>query len=43
MAGVGLITGKELMGHKHLAMTLCYAYPALDHERLAVEVLSTGM
>ena len=43
MAGVGLITVKELMGHKHLAMTLCYAHPAPVTKRLAVEVLSAGM
>ena len=27
MAGVGLITVKELMGHKHLAMTLPMRIP----------------
>jgi hypothetical protein len=31
---------KELMGHKHIAMTLRYAHLALGHMRAAVEVLS---
>ena len=33
---------KELMGHKHIAMTLRYAHLAPGHKRAAVEVLSGG-
>jgi integrase len=42
MAGVDLVTVKELMGHKHIAMTLRYAHLAPGHKRAAVEVLSGG-
>lgn len=42
MAGVDLATVKELMGHKHIAMTLRYAHLAPGHKRAAVEVLSGG-
>jgi hypothetical protein len=39
MAGVDLTTVKELMGHKHIAMTLCYAHLAPGHKRAAIAVL----
>jgi hypothetical protein len=42
MAGVDLATVKELMGHKHIAMTLRYAHVTPGHKRAAVEVLSGG-
>jgi integrase len=42
MAGVDLATVKELMGHKHIAMTLRYAHLTQAHKRAAVEVLSGG-
>jgi integrase len=42
MAGVDLATVKELMGHKHIAMTLRYAHLTPGHKRAAVEVLSGG-
>ena len=34
MAGVDLATVKELMGHKHIAMTLRYAHPAPSHKAI---------
>ena len=39
MAGVDLTTVKELMGHKHIAMTLRYAHLAPGHKRAAIAVL----
>lgn len=39
MAGVDLTTVKELMGHKHIAMTLRYAQLAPGHKRSAIAVL----
>jgi integrase len=39
MAGVDLTTVKELMGHKHITMTLRYAHLAPGHKRLAIEAL----
>lgn len=39
MAGVDLVTVKELMGHKTLAMTLRYAHLSPSHQRQAVERL----
>ena len=34
---------KELMGHKHIAMTLRYAHLAPGHKRSAVEVLEQSV
>jgi integrase len=39
MAGVDLATVKELMGHKHIAMTLRYAHLSSDHKQAAVKKL----
>jgi hypothetical protein len=39
MAGVDLTTVKELMGHKHIAMTLRYVHLAPGHKRSAIAVL----
>ena len=39
MAGVDLTTVKELMGHKHIAMTLRYAHLSPGHKRSAIAVL----
>ena len=39
MRGVDLTTVKELMGHKHINMTLRYAHLAPGHKRAAIAVL----
>ena len=39
MAGVDIMTVKELLGHKTLAMTLRYAHLAPSQKTKAVEVL----
>ena len=39
MRGVDLATVKELMGHKHIHMTLHYAHLAPGHKRSAIAVL----
>jgi integrase len=39
MAGVDLPTVKELMGHKHIAMTLRYVHLSSDHKQRAVDTL----
>ena len=40
MAGVDIMTVKELLGHKKLDMTLRYSHLAPDHKRKAIENLS---
>lgn len=40
MAGIDLLTVKELMGHKSITMTLRYAHLSPDHKRKAVEALA---
>ena len=42
MAGVDLLTVKELLGHKTLAMTLRYSYLSPTHQRQVVERLTPG-
>jgi Phage integrase family len=42
MAGVDLATVQELMGHKHLTMTLRCAHLAPGHKRLAIEAVDRG-
>lgn len=39
MAGIDIITVKELLGHKSLTMTLRYAHLAPSHKVKAVEML----
>lgn len=38
MAGVDLRTIQELMGHKHIKMTMRYSHPTAEHKRRAVEI-----
>lgn len=40
MAGIDLLSVKELLGHKELEMTLRYAHLSPDHKKSAVEVLA---
>ncbi len=46
MAGIDLVTIKELLGHKSLSMTMRYAHLAPGHKHKAVntldEILSNG-
>ncbi|MFC1769886.1 tyrosine-type recombinase/integrase [Nitrospirota bacterium] len=39
MAGVGIVTVKELLGHKSLKMTLRYSHLAASHKQRAVGML----
>lgn len=39
MAGVDLVTVKELLGHKRIEMTLRYSHLSCDHKKRAVKVL----
>jgi len=43
MAGVDLVTVKELLGHKSIEMTLRYAHLSPHHKRWAVETLTSQM
>jgi site-specific recombinase XerD len=40
MAGVDIVTVKELLGHKSLTMTLRYAHLSQGHKSRAVELLT---
>ena len=39
MNKVDLVTIKELMGHKSIAMTMRYSHPTPEHKKQAVESL----
>jgi integrase len=43
MAGIDLTTIKELLGHKHLTMTLRYAHLAPSHKVKAVDILDKAL
>jgi site-specific recombinase XerD len=43
MAGADLMTVKELLGHKSLAMTLRYSHLAPAHKRRAVDLLDAAL
>jgi integrase len=43
MAGVDLTTVKELLGHKHLTMTLRYSHLAPSHKVKAVDILDNAL
>ena len=43
MAGVDLVTIKELLGHKDIKMTLRYAHLAPSHKVKAVDVLDKAL
>ena len=40
MAGVDIVTVKELMGHKDITMTMRYSHPTPEHKKQAVERLN---
>lgn len=40
MAGVDIVTVKELMGHKDISMTMRYSHPTPEHKKQAVERLN---
>ncbi|MBI5588739.1 MAG: tyrosine-type recombinase/integrase, partial [Deltaproteobacteria bacterium] len=42
MAGVDIVTVKEILGHKTMTMTLRYAHLAPSHKKKAVEALENG-
>ena len=39
LGGVDLVTGKELMGHADISVTMGYAHPTPESKRKAVELL----
>ena len=43
MAGVDLITVKELLGHASLTMTMRYAHLAPDHRMRAIKTLDSAL
>jgi site-specific recombinase XerD len=44
MAGVDIVTVKELLGHKDITMTMRYSHPTPEHKKQAVNKLNiSGM
>jgi len=39
MAGIDLVTVKELLGHKDIKMTMRYSHPTPEHKKAAVKIL----
>ena len=39
MAGVDLLTVKEILGHKKIEMTLRYSHLSCDHKKQAIRTL----
>jgi hypothetical protein len=42
MAGVDIVTVKELLGHKDITMTMRYSHPTPEHKKQAVSKLTVG-
>lgn len=40
MAGVDIVTVKELLGHKDISMTMRYSHPTPHHKKQAVDKLT---
>jgi hypothetical protein len=40
LAGVDLVTVKELMGHATITMTMRYSHPTPESKRAAVDIIS---
>jgi len=40
MAGVDIVTVKELLGHKDITMTMRYSHPTPEHKKQAVNRLN---
>ena len=40
MAGVDIVTLKELLGHKTIQMTMRYSHPSPEHKKKAVDLVS---
>jgi hypothetical protein len=43
MSGVDLTTVKEIMRHKTIEMTLCYAHLSPEHKKSAIAALESAL